>query len=118
MKIKQTEAVKNLVKACYPEYKGRKFFIDTRIPNKLDSFWDSGSKDYFVFADSRTGKVLQVHSNHPAFEPNQPNTLNHLPAGMLLVKRSVFMGRECGITIYCNESDIYRFQIEEKKMIA
>jgi len=109
MKIKQTQAVKNLIKACYPNYKGRKVYLSTEIPNDLSSYWDSGSRDYYVFADVRSGETKQVSTNHPAFEPNKPRTLNSLPSGFLLVKHSIFMGHDTGITIYANESDFKKF---------
>ena len=117
--LKKTPGLKKLIAETYPDYKGRKFFISTNVPNDLSSYWDSGSRDYYCFADLVTGQIKEVGSNHPAFEPNKPRTLNGLPSGMLLVKRSIFMGQESGITVYCNESDIPKSLIlDQQKLIS
>jgi len=102
-KIKKDELVKKIVEACYPDYRGRKFYISTDVPRNLDSYWCEGSRNYYVFYQPSTGKTLDVHTNHPAFEREQPRSLNHLPEGLLLVKRCICSGKDLGITIYVNE---------------
>lgn len=118
MKIKITPMVRKLVSAAYPDYKGRKVYVSTKIPNDLSSYWDEGSRDYYCFIELETARVMPVETNHPAFEPNKPRALNALPLGFLLLKHSIFAGNDCGITIYCNESELARTAIAaEQKLI-
>lgn len=98
--------VENIISACYPEYKGNKVKISTNIPSNLDSYWDGGSRDYFVFYQLSTGNTIDVHSNHPFFEAGQPRELGKLPQGILLVEHTIFCGKDLGITIYANEVDL------------
>lgn len=99
---KGRKAVQSIVKACYPEYTGRKVSIQpaNRAPRELRSYWDEGSRSYYCFYNLDTREVLQVHSNHPFFEANQPSQLRELPAHIVLVSHSIFCGKDCGITLY------------------
>jgi hypothetical protein len=94
--------VKQVVQDCFPDYKGRKFRISNYIPSSLDSYWNEGSRNYFVFYQPSTRKAFQVHSNHPFYEANQPRQLNEqsLPEDVILVERSIFYGKEIGITLH------------------
>lgn len=70
-------AVKMLLAASYPEYRGRKIRVTPFVgPMRLDSYWDEGSRTYFVFVDISTGRSINVHSNHPIYERGQPNLVN------------------------------------------
>jgi len=53
-----------------------------------------------------TGKVLDVDSNHPFFEAGKPRDLEELPPGIVIVKHSIFCGKDTGITIYANANDL------------
>jgi len=99
---KGQKAVKSIIQACYPAYKGRKVRLEpaARAPKELRSYWDEGSRDYFCFYNLDTKEVLPVHSNHPWFEPNQPSRLAGLPAHIVLVEHSIFCGKDIGITLY------------------
>lgn len=101
---KDLKSVKHIVNATFPDYKGRKFFLQPseRAPKKLDSYWDEGSRTYYAFYNLDTQEVLQVHSNHPMFEAKQPNTLRELPVHVVLVSYAISCGRECGVTLYGN----------------
>lgn len=104
--------VKVVGKVAFPDYSGRKFFLSHKFPIELDSFWDEGSRTYFSFVDLETQKVFEVHSNHPAFEPNQPRTLRNpqaLPVNVVLVSRAICMGHESGITVYCRQEQLVKF---------
>ena len=103
---KPDEMIKEIVRATFPSYKGRKFKLSTRIPRKLDSYWDGGSIDYYSFYELSTGKQIDVGSNHPFFERGRPRDLFELPLGIIIVKHSIFMGKDSGITIFANESDL------------
>ena len=111
MKIKVSKTdktIKAILKASFPDYKGRKVSIETGyIPQQLDSYWFEGSRDYYAFVQlDENFKCLQVHSNHPLFEKNQPRELNGLPKGIVLVQHTYFCGKDAGITIYANKEDV------------
>ena len=106
MNIPRTPEVDRIIKAAFPDYRGRTIRLEATPPGRLDSYWDGGSRDYFAFVELRTGRTLPVHSNHPAFEPGQPSTLRRLPSGLVLVRRSYFCGKDAGFTIYANPEDL------------
>jgi hypothetical protein len=98
-----TAEYQTAIARCFPDWKGKKVY--TRVgtyPSRLDSYWDGGSRDRFAFFNTVTREVLSVHSNHPWFEADQPNTLRTLPSHILLLCHSIFCGKEGGITIYAN----------------
>src|ERR1700761_3671700 len=98
MKISKTKEVKELLVKTFPEYRGRKFYLNAFSgPKELRSFWDEGSRTYYKFINLSTFQVHEVHSNHPFFEANQPSTLKELPVGVALVSYSIFMGKETGV---------------------
>lgn len=96
-----TDEYRRAIHACFPAWKGKKIHvkIDT-YPHKLSSYWDGGSRDYYAFYNTLTKEVLSVHSNHPMFEHEQPDTLRELPPHVLLLEHSIFCGKDAGITIY------------------
>lgn len=106
--------IKAIAKVAFPEYKGRKIRVDVKIPTDLSSYWSEGSRDYFTFVELDTLKIFQVHSNHPAFESNQPSQLNpsKLPANVVVVRHSIFCGHDCGITIHCKPEHLSQFNTD------
>ena len=99
--------IKRVCKLAFPEYRGRKFRYDTRIPTDLSSYWDGGSRNSFAFVELKTGKVAPVQSNHPFFEAGRPSELKSLPAGFVVVEHSIFCGKDMGMTVYVNAGDIW-----------
>lgn len=95
-----------IVKKCYPDYRGKIFKISVDIPTELRSYWSGGSKDDFVFYELTTGKTSEVNSNHPLFERSNPSKLDKLPIGIVIVKHTIFQGKDLGITIYGNTENI------------
>lgn len=106
--------IKEIIRIAYPDYKGRKVWIGTieHPPMFLDSYWDEGSRNSYIFLHLRTHEIIKVHSNHPYFEPNQPRKLNKLPEDVLLIERSIFRGVDAGIHIYVNTSNLKKFLTE------
>ena len=100
------ETLKRICSVAFPEWRGKKIKLDTDIPSQLNSYWDGGSKDTYVFVELATMKTAHLSSNHPFFEKDKPRDLNMLPIGMILVKHSIFCGKDAGITIYANAGDL------------
>lgn len=103
---KPDETVRKIINSTFPSYKGKKFKLSTDVPGRLNSYWDGGSRDYFSFYELSTRKTLDVGSNHPFFEASKPRELESLPPGVVVVKHSIFCGKDMGITIYANASDL------------
>lgn len=104
--------LKKIVKTAFPDYKGRKIELAARpVPEKLDSYWSDGYRDYWAFVRLADMEVLPVHSNHPGFEPDQPRTLRELPPGFALVCRT-YAGLAQWVTVWISESQ--PMQIERK----
>lgn len=99
------DSMRKIVNICFPNYRGRKVRVVSadRMPKQLDSYWSEGSRDYFVFYNIPDGRILELGSNHPGFEPGAPRDINFLPNGVILLQRSIFCGKEAGITIYMNQ---------------
>ena len=94
--------VKRIVKATFPEYRGRKiYFSDAITKRELRRYWVGGSRDYYMFYQPATGKVWSLGSNHPFFEKGKPApTCEVMPESVCLVEHSIFCGKDIGITIY------------------
>jgi hypothetical protein len=106
VKLSQTNPeVKKIIKATYPNYKGRKVFFNDQVPtHELRSYWDEGSRTYYAFYQPSTGTVWPLGSNHPWFERNKPApTCEKMPDDVCLVAHSIFCGKDCGITIYARK---------------
>ena len=87
-------------------YSGKTFKLSTNIPKRLDSYWDGGSKDYYYFYSPKNQTMLEVHSNHPMFEPGQPAILKTLPNDLILIEHSIFCGKDMGLTFYVNPENL------------
>jgi hypothetical protein len=104
---KPDETILSIIRASFPSYKGKKIKVSMNPPTRLNSYWDGGSKNSFVFVNLDSLKSLDVHSNHPFFEQERPRDLpNGLPPRIVLVEHSIFCGKDMGITIYARAEDI------------
>lgn len=104
-----------IFKAAYPDYKGRKFranvvsgTIDTR------SYWDGGSRDYFTFVDLVTGRNLGSVPAQSAFDkPIHKSGEVELPENIACVERSIFCGKEAGLTLHLHPNNAPLFLTHE-----
>jgi len=103
---KKDKFIDKIISKTFPEYKGRKIKICTTIPTRLNSYWEGGSRNFYCFYEIDTEKTFSVNSNHPYFEKDSPRQLSKLPSNVLLVSHVIFCGKDMGITIYVNPSDI------------
>lgn len=103
---KPDETIRTIVNNTFPSYSGRKFKISTEVPSRIDSYWEGGSRTSYVFYELATRKCLDVHTNHPLFERGQPNYLEKLPEGVVLVAHHIFQDKDMGITIYADQQTV------------
>jgi hypothetical protein len=93
-------AVKRLLAATFPDYRGRKLSAvrwDDR-PLHLDLSWSGGTVDKVVLVDVASGRIgtLVVPSpwSRGAADPVD------VPAGAILAVHSYFVGVDAGVTFY------------------
>ena len=96
-----TPEIQRMAQRAFPSYRGRKFKLDNHGSVSLKSYWDGGSRDYFVVLSLDNGKALEVPQNGTMFDGLnfEPFTI---PPGYLVVEHSIFMGKDTGITFHVN----------------
>lgn len=102
MKLTKLDSfTKSLFSRAYPQYRGRKFYMEVReTPIDVRSWWDGGSRDYFVFVNLATGAVSQQVPAQSGFDkPIDGADRVSLPVGFACIRHSIFCGRESGLTI-------------------
>lgn len=103
---KPDETIQSIIEAAYPGYRGKKLSLCMNVPTELNSYWDGGSRDYYVFVNLDTMKAIKLPSNHPFYERGVSNQLATLPSRIVLVKHCIFCGKDMGLTIYANQGDL------------
>jgi hypothetical protein len=102
----QFPAIVALMKKAYPEYTGRKFFIEVfDRPFSTASYWDGGSRDYFRFVRP-DGKVIGMPETAPWTQHQEENREATLVPGLACVRNSIFCGCDCGLTIILHPNDM------------
>ena len=107
MKITKTQypSLVSLMQTSYPDYKGRKFFIQVCVESiDTTSYWDSGSRTYFKFIRS-DGKTMSPLEQAPWKQTEENRTIK-LQQGLACVTRAISCGYECGLTMYLHPSDM------------
>jgi hypothetical protein len=108
--VKPDASIKAIVQACYPDYRGRKFHMAAQLhPLNVASYWDGGSRDYFVFYCLSTEATVPMPAQS-AYDKALPAAERvTLPDGILCVEHSYFCGHDGGITIHVNPSNLAKF---------
>jgi hypothetical protein len=67
---KPDEVIKKIIKATFPDYKGRNIKVVTDdFPKNLSSYWSGGSINYYVFYNLANGKAKSVPESGSGFGP-------------------------------------------------
>lgn len=112
--------VKRIVKATFPEYRGRKIKIKTTFPPDLISYWSGGSISYFVFYQPDSDKTFPVNSlESPWKQYKQGRKFSEemIPLSVVLVEHRFFCGHDMGITIYVREPSFLKLE-DQIKMVT
>jgi len=91
--------IKKIVKHCYPDYKGRKFYIlyDDEVDTNFNANWGGGTKTYYKFCRLDNGNIFDIPDFAPWNRPKDGKTA--IPQGAVCVTHSFFQGHECGCTV-------------------
>lgn len=82
------------------EYRGRNVkFKEFRPGMSLNSYWDSGSRDYFYFVNLATGASRAIPQNGTPFDRQNLKATELLP-NEVLAERVVMRGKNVVLYIY------------------
>lgn len=106
-KIKIDAQVRQILTDCFPDYRGRKVSIHAQsAPLNLASYWDGGSRDFFVLYSLTERCTLKVPPQS-MFDRKVPGVERvTLPDGIVCVEHSIFCGKDIGITIHVNPANL------------
>jgi len=98
MKLLTDSQVRTIKRAA--DYRGRNVKHKDFVPGlNLNSYWDSGSRDYFYFVNLVTGAARQVPQNGTPFDKLNL-TAESLGEHEVIAERVVMRGRDVALYIY------------------
>jgi len=106
-KMSNYPALKALFKKAFPDYKGRKFHVETQTgPMNIASYWSGGTRTYFEIVRLEDNETLSVPAGHPMFDKALPNDGEYeAQPGFVLVSEVFFCGHKLGLTAYFHPDD-------------
>lgn len=110
MKVKADSTMKAIVKACFPEYTGRKFAIEAQVrPLNVKSYWDGGSRSYYCFYNLTTGAKGEMPAQSMFDKQITGADSVTLPENVICVQHVIFCGKDLGIRIHVNPANMGKF---------
>lgn len=89
-----------IARAAYPEYSGRKFKLTiSDEPIDARSYWEGGSRDYFVFINLATLALWTMPQQSLGDAKVKGAEAVTLPDGIACVRHSFFCGTDMGLAI-------------------
>lgn len=102
------KSVKGIAKAAYPDYAGRKFFVEAQqFPLDMRSYWDGGSREYYRFVSLADGRVSDAVPAQSGYD----RTVSGLdavtvPVGFVAVRHAFHCGIDCGLTVIAHPNNV------------
>jgi len=98
-----------LVAATFPDYKGRKITVQPATSVMLHSLnWDGGSRSQYRTCSTDgapIGSADRYNAMAPWANPAEGQNIP-VPQGAVVVRHSIFSGKDAGLTIYINPADM------------
>ena len=94
----KTPEIVKIVQASFPDNHKPAVSVEVFTPRNLNSYWDSGSKDEYVFVRLEDHKAVEIPTSHPYYDRRVE--LTQLPEGVVLVHGGYFCGKKIQLTIY------------------
>jgi hypothetical protein len=100
--------VKELCKAAFPNYRGRKFSVEPfNRPMRLDSCWEGGSRSFYVLLNMATKQQVPVPENGtPYSNGGRILQCSELPMNVALVEHCIFCGHDIGCRVYVRPENL------------
>lgn len=93
--------VDSIVRASFPSYTGKTVRIQASETVNCASYWDGGSRDYFVAVDLGTLRASAPAPTQSGFDrPVQGLDSVPVPVGGAIVEHSIFCGKDMGVRIH------------------
>lgn len=98
---RKDETIDRIVRATFPAYTGKSIKIVSSQTVNCASYWDGGSRDYFVLFSFETSIASSPAPAQSAFDRTVPGLNNVvIPPGFAIVEHSIVQGKDIGITIH------------------
>src|SRR3990167_10052114 len=99
--------VLSLINASFPDYKGRKFRVLPRTgPLQMISYWEGGSRSYFVIIDMVRGRSMEVPQNGTMYDDPTIPSHKDVPPGYVVVEHRIFCGKDLGLRFHVHPKDM------------
>lgn len=101
-KIKAGHEWRQVARAAFPEYRGRRIHFSFCSQFMADNLsWEGGSKNEYALVNLNTGTVSPMFQDPKYSFPGTTDELFHpIPKGHVVVKHSTFCGEDTGLTVY------------------
>jgi len=107
MYVTRDEVIGKIVRAAYPDYRGRTIQVAvTGGTLDLASYWEGGSRNYFVFVRFADLKAVPMPEQGPYDRPVAGADKYQMRPGIAVVKHTLFQGKDLGITIYVHPENV------------
>jgi hypothetical protein len=106
--VSKTDAtIARILRATYPDYRGRKIFIVPQTyPLDVKSYWEGGSRSFFQFLNLATFETAVVPAQSGFDRQIVGADSVTLPVGIACVEHCIFCGKDCGIRIHVNPDNL------------
>jgi hypothetical protein len=104
---KTDPTIARILRATYPDYRGRKIFVQaTTFPIDVRSWWDGGSRSYFSFLNLATFQTAAMPAQSAFDKQIKGADQVTIPPGIACIEHVYFCGKDCGIRIYVNPENL------------
>lgn len=104
---KTDATIARILRATYPDYRGRKIFIIPQsAPLNVRSYWEGGSRSYFQFLNLATFATVAMPAQSGFDRPIRGADSVTLPLGVICIEHCYFCGKDCGIRIHVNPANL------------
>jgi len=118
MEIKlRKKDVADIVKATYPDYKGRQFELAFQERYYMSDYWSGGSRTYVTALKLENGQLGLSSPDVVAHNPfnQKAHSEFDIPKNVMLVERVFFCGKDLGIRIVVHPDSVFIPRLLPKK---
>lgn len=110
IKVSKTDkSIKAVLAATYPEWKGRKVFVQGATSYQMSNYWSEGSRNFVKAYNLATGVAADPSGISQTPFHSSAHATVEIPKDAVLVEHSIFCGKDTGVTIYVNPINLVKF---------